>query len=375
MHSPPKVFISHAVEDKKAITDNLNKALSEAGLDVWYSSAKLKPGDKMAETINKAIIEADFGIIVFSPNFTKAKWALSEAEALIAQETEGLTTIIPVWHNIAPDTVTSTYPLLVGKYGHSSSLGIDPLAKAIVDVINQKANTHFHLEAKKKNRRKHSVIGGLSIGALVIALGSYFAFFDRPPAPKEHFIIESIKAKIDDYTELTESVYQGELKSRNGSAVHLDSLRRYWKTFSEIEAKYRNHYEFSDGDTSIRFRKNLIDLGIKASPKELNRAFGFDTYATYLLFITQNDSVFQTKFYLKNLDSLSFEIIETKFIEDSYEVVVNVNNNIRLVAADFNYSGQTDFFKIANWTYTGFLPNQLFRFRYNESLQEYFLVN
>jgi hypothetical protein len=44
-HSPRKVFISHASEDKDGFVRSLAQVLNSVGIDVWYDEYSLKAGD------------------------------------------------------------------------------------------------------------------------------------------------------------------------------------------------------------------------------------------------------------------------------------------------------------------------------------------
>lgn len=141
------IFVSHAVEDKVEVTNELTCRLKDAGLAVWYSGEGLQLGKSIADAVNAGMVASDFGIIVLSPMYLQARWALTELEALFALETTGKLRILPLWHNLSVDDVLEQLPLLAGRYGLSTSVAWEDLICKIVQVVkgNQPLSSHDHL--------------------------------------------------------------------------------------------------------------------------------------------------------------------------------------------------------------------------------------
>ena len=94
------VFISHATEDKESFVRPLAIELEKSGLRVWYDEFSLKLGDSLNESINKGLIESQFGIVVLSRSFFEKQWPKRELDGLVAREiTEGKV-ILPLWHGV-----------------------------------------------------------------------------------------------------------------------------------------------------------------------------------------------------------------------------------------------------------------------------------
>ena len=59
-------FVSHAVEDKFAVANELCVRLERAGLKIWYSGKELKIGDSLEKTIETGLEQSRYGIVVLS---------------------------------------------------------------------------------------------------------------------------------------------------------------------------------------------------------------------------------------------------------------------------------------------------------------------
>ncbi len=62
-------FISHASEDKQKFVKPLAKALSRMEYRVWYDEFELRVGDSLRQSIDKGLVNSNFGIVVLSPAF------------------------------------------------------------------------------------------------------------------------------------------------------------------------------------------------------------------------------------------------------------------------------------------------------------------
>ncbi|MDM8535915.1 TIR domain-containing protein [Desulfobacterales bacterium HSG17] len=79
MPSPP-IFISYSNKDTEFVTD-LRQALVSQGLDEpWTDFRQLKAGDGLKHEIFKAIEDADFFMVVVSPNTFNSEWVKKETE-------------------------------------------------------------------------------------------------------------------------------------------------------------------------------------------------------------------------------------------------------------------------------------------------------
>ncbi|MBZ9559703.1 MULTISPECIES: toll/interleukin-1 receptor domain-containing protein [unclassified Modicisalibacter] len=93
----PKVFISHASEDKPRFVSAFATRLRENGVDAWLDRWEMLPGDSLVDKIfEEGLKEAQAVIIVLS-NFSVSKpWVSEELNASIVARISKGTKIIPV---------------------------------------------------------------------------------------------------------------------------------------------------------------------------------------------------------------------------------------------------------------------------------------
>lgn len=132
---PWDVFISHASEDKKAVAGPLTKALTDAGLLVWYDTIELKVGDSLRGSIDKGLRESRFGVIVLSPAFFGKHWPQLELNGLAQKEVDGEKVILPIWYNVTAEDVRSRSPLLADRVAASWASGLESVVASLLAVI------------------------------------------------------------------------------------------------------------------------------------------------------------------------------------------------------------------------------------------------
>ncbi|HEX2955634.1 MAG TPA: toll/interleukin-1 receptor domain-containing protein [Chitinispirillaceae bacterium] len=107
----PKVFISHASEDKDRFVLNFTKKLREKGIDAWLDKWEMKPG---ASLIDKIFVE-DIGqssafIIIISNYSINEPWVHEELNKAAVDRIEKGTKLIPILIDDCkvPEVLTST---------------------------------------------------------------------------------------------------------------------------------------------------------------------------------------------------------------------------------------------------------------------------
>ena len=80
------VFICHASEDKKGIVGPIVRALTGAGISVWYDEAEIKWGDSVTQKVNEGLKISRFVIVVLSSSFVKKNWPQRELNAALNVE-------------------------------------------------------------------------------------------------------------------------------------------------------------------------------------------------------------------------------------------------------------------------------------------------
>lgn len=93
----PKVFISHATEDKDSFVISFAKRLRENGIDAWVDKWEMLPGDSLINKIfDEGIKNAVAFIIILSKNSVNKPWVKEELNAGLLKRIEGKCKVIPV---------------------------------------------------------------------------------------------------------------------------------------------------------------------------------------------------------------------------------------------------------------------------------------
>lgn len=93
----PKVFVSHASEDKDRFVLDFATQLRNSGIDVWLDKWEMLPGDSLVEKIfEEGLKEAKAVIIVLSQHSVNKPWVREELNASVVNKISRGTKIIPV---------------------------------------------------------------------------------------------------------------------------------------------------------------------------------------------------------------------------------------------------------------------------------------
>lgn len=93
----PKVFLSHASEDKDRFVVGFARQLRESGVDVWLDQWEMKPGDSLVDKIfEEGLKDACAVIIVLSTTSVQKPWVREELNASVVNRISRGTKLIPV---------------------------------------------------------------------------------------------------------------------------------------------------------------------------------------------------------------------------------------------------------------------------------------
>lgn len=93
----PKVFLSHAKEDKDRFVIEFGRKLRDKGIDVWLDKWEMLPGDSLIDKIfEEGLKNAEAIIIVLSKYSANKPWVREELNAGIMKKISKGTKIIPV---------------------------------------------------------------------------------------------------------------------------------------------------------------------------------------------------------------------------------------------------------------------------------------
>lgn len=93
----PKVFVSHASEDKQRFVLNFAEKLRSQGIDAWIDRWEMLPGDSLVDKIfEEGIKNAQAVIIVISKNSIKKPWVREELNASMVKKISTGSKLIPI---------------------------------------------------------------------------------------------------------------------------------------------------------------------------------------------------------------------------------------------------------------------------------------
>lgn len=188
------VFISHAYEDKSTFANMFAATLKQKGLKVWYSGFELKLGDSIAGSINHALLEARFGIVIISPVYLGKQWAMNELKALLSQHTEGR--ILPVLHQISVQKAKAHLPVLADIYAVSSNKGLQVVVNKVLQAVKGKRK-YVRKKAKSpagKKRKKTDPKSNVNItDSGTITLGGNVSINTKQFTGRDHLSVDKKK--------------------------------------------------------------------------------------------------------------------------------------------------------------------------------------
>lgn len=198
-------FISHAVEDKIPIANDLCAKLEAAGLKIWYSGKELGVGDSIDKTIQNGLNRSRYGIVIFSPTYLAKNWTIREFYTLLAKEIEEHKVILPVLYNITLDDLKNKDLLMADRFAVNADKGMDFVAERLVKEI-KKSNV-----ARISKRPWLSKIGFLLLLSLLtnVALISKNTF--SSPVPPE-VLSQTFQPVQDENTFIRAEEFFGEVQ-------------------------------------------------------------------------------------------------------------------------------------------------------------------
>lgn len=107
----PKVFISHASEDKQRFVLSFAERLRAAGIDAWLDRWEMLPGDSLVDKIfEEGLRNASAVIVVLSNNSINKPWVREELNAAFVKRVDSGRRLIPIVLDACkvPDALAST---------------------------------------------------------------------------------------------------------------------------------------------------------------------------------------------------------------------------------------------------------------------------
>lgn len=97
LNDNPKVFVSHASEDKDRFVIEFAAKLRARGIDAWLDKWEILPGDSLVDKIfEEGLKNARAVIVVLSKNSVGKPWVKEELNSAVIKRINGISKLIPV---------------------------------------------------------------------------------------------------------------------------------------------------------------------------------------------------------------------------------------------------------------------------------------
>lgn len=325
-------FISHAVEDKLPIANDLCNRLEAAGLKIWYSGSELNAGDSIEGTVHEGLSKSRFGIVIFSKNYIDKNWPIREFYHLLAREREDGKVILPVLFNITPGELAAKDLTMADRFAINANKGLDYVVERLLQAINETGTATV-----KKRGRRNTLLALIALAVIAIP-STIFLFRSSGNAiknPSKALIKKTIEDRVEAVSKKINPVYVHDFVALGASQCTMSVLDILYQTYKDQKSHYRNEYEFFDGKHSVRSRKNVEAL-LKIDVAALNPGNAYEMKQPYS-YVLKKDG--WAKYALLNTQPIDFTSASEKQINDSiFSVTVKYVNNIRYLEVELLFN-------------------------------------
>lgn len=347
-------FISHAVEDKLAIANDLCRGLEDAGLKVWYSGIELGTGDSINKKILEGLHASRYGIVILSKNYLTKNWTMKELYLLMSKEQQGHKVILPILYDVTAEDLAAKDIDLADRFALRAEKGVDNLVEYLVAEIN-KSKREEAQQAIRKGRRRWLVALG---AAVVLSGGAYTGtrwYQEAAPMYGVEAAMESLIAKRESKLRALSRNGLGDIERLQVSSQTIEHL---YSEFRDIKSHYRNVYTLITPDSVIRSRKNVeAALGVAMAELTPSNHFGMDDPILFLLSDTTVNGMRRARYRVENSMPLMYTQEETDASADTRMVRVFYRNNIRTIHATLDFPDDENIKRYTVVIY-GFLPER-----------------
>ena len=353
---PYDAFISHAVEDKMAITNELYERLKAAGLKVWYSGRELTIGEDVQESILKGLAASRYGIIIFSPSYISKTYTLRELMIFQDRDDKRKDVILPVLHQITIGKLATVIPDVVGRFALTIEPGnMDHVVKAIVEKIKPPPETDTIVWPWK-------LLLKIAACVLLVLSGAYgivsFNNLGPPAAIVEaavHERMEAVQRGVDNAVRLEQSA--GAIKA---SVREVEPL---YNSYGGLKNNLRNNYQFDNGQDKIKAAYRVghaLDMDVGALSPSNN--YGFKSPEIFLLVQREHGALAQVRYTYVNTQPVTYSVDEGHYVGDEYHVTISYVNNLRSIIVTLMFPSAPSDLKSNNRVLAGHFPKETYNF-------------
>jgi hypothetical protein len=138
---PYDLFISHAVEDKIPLVNELAARLEAQGIKVWYTGQELSIGDEVCNTLVAGMRQSRCGVIIFSRSYISKMTSSAEFSTLLQYKRNGKKVIIPVIFEVTSDELAAKHILPDSADAIYTTAARDDVVSQIVQQIGPVGST------------------------------------------------------------------------------------------------------------------------------------------------------------------------------------------------------------------------------------------
>jgi hypothetical protein len=329
------VFISHAVEDKMPIANELWQRLEGAGIKVWYSGRELRVGDRVSDTIVEGLDQCRFGIVILSPTYISKMWPLREFYILLTREKNEQKVVLPILYDITPEELAQKDLTMANIYALRADKGMDYLIATLVPEI-RKQQVQDVAKAIAFTPARLWRIGIVTVIVAIIGVLAYLNWSQHKKfTPGMEDVRKGIQGRIG---QMEKEVLQTLQEKQFKVPVTHDAVVATANEFSKLKTYYRNEFHLDYLDEDIHNKKNVqAALFLSLDTVSVLNHFTFDNPEIYEPIPSMKESR-KSEYVFVNPAPVEFTLGDLEKVnDDTYRVSVKYRNNIRLVHSIYNF--------------------------------------
>jgi len=355
------VFISHAVEDKIPLANELAARLEQHGLKVWYSSQALRIGSSITQTVHEGLDNSRFGIVILSKTYLSKSWTLREFFELLSRHREGTKVILPVLLDVTPKDLAEKDLTMADLFAVSADRGIDHVVNTLLNEIQQQP-----VRPTKKISRRQTLRWVIPAALIIMLAATAAMMWLKQPTTNATPDQTEITRLVEEHARLTQQKvdnYLAQLRARpNTRAALPEEVLRKWTAFKDTKSYYRNSYMFSNFYTTVQSKKNVNNvLGMDVEDLDPANAYSFTSPLVFMREEENNGQPIVTYAFV-NTQPVSFTIEQTP--PDSagvMQVIVRYTQHIRLAQTELVFPATLADTKRHTLELKGFLPTEQYQ--------------
>lgn len=273
---PPKVFVSHASEDKDRFVLQFAERLRQNGIDAWLDKWEMLPGDSLVDKIfEEGIKDANAVIVVLSKFSIEKPWVKEELNAAFIKRINHGSKLIPVvidacqvpeslkstlWEPIADiSAYDSSFDRIVASiYGASDKPPIGPQPDYVQSFVQSIGGLN-NIDSLVLRLSCEAV---LKTGDTIVNPGQIFLKDDRPLVPEDELkdsleILDS-NGYIKLYRTIGSGFFPYHITTDGFNAYANSSIPKYQEKFAAVISALVNEKLTSNTEIQKSLNENKV---------------------------------------------------------------------------------------------------------------------